>query len=82
MLASLKFWPTVYFNFRNSPDKWKQQVALHLSHSFCWLQLFSSTDRPTASHGEVAELLRQGPHHGGGLDGHRVLQPWCQDGAL
>lgn len=28
----------------------------------------TSTDRPTATHGEVAELLRQRPHHGGGLD--------------
>lgn len=42
----------------------------------------SSTDRPAAAHGKMAELLRQGPHHGGGLDGHSVLQARCQDGAL
>lgn len=46
------------------------------------LVLGSSTDRPAAAHGEMAELLCQGPHHGGGLDGHGVLQARCQDGAL
>lgn len=30
----------------------------------------------------MAELLRQGPHHGGGLDGHGVFQSRGQDGAL
>lgn len=56
--------------------------SLSISATVCCLQLFSSTDRPTVAHGEVAELLRQGPHHGGGLDGHSVLQSWSQDGAL
>lgn len=43
------------------------------------LNMLLSTDCATAAHGEVAELLRQGPHHGGRLDGHGVVHSWRQD---
>ena len=40
------------------------------------------TDCSTAAHGEVAELLRQGAHHRGRLDGHGVVHSRSQDGSL
>lgn len=46
------------------------------------MKVLLCTDGAAAAHGEVAELLRQGPHHGGGLDGHGVVHSWRQDGSL
>ncbi|KAF3860451.1 hypothetical protein F7725_000706 [Dissostichus mawsoni] len=47
------------------------------------MKVLLCTDGAAAAHGEVAELLRQGPHHGGGLDGHasrriRVEMAWLK----
>lgn len=56
-------------------------AALSVKYQQC-LNTEYSTDCPTVAHGEVAELLCQGPNHRGRLDGHGVVHPWRQDCSL